>query len=67
MNTPPISYADQLAAILSRIPSANRQRDLLETFDERAGICEYDGGLTRHEAERMAFLQVHRMLRADEK
>ena len=27
----------------------------LEWFDERAAICQYDGGLTRDEAEMLAY------------
>lgn len=30
--------------------------DLLEAFDERAAIMEFDGGLTRAEAEEAAML-----------
>jgi hypothetical protein len=30
----------------------------LELFEERAGICEYDGGLNREHAEQEAFLCV---------
>lgn len=32
--------------------------DERDDFHERAGIAEYDGGLTRAEAERMAVEQV---------
>lgn len=33
-------------------------RLLLEEFEERAAIMEYDGGLTREEAELQAFLDI---------
>lgn len=33
-------------------------RLLLEEFEERAAIIEYDGGLTREEAELQAFLDM---------
>ncbi len=32
--------------------------DELEAFEERAAILEYDGGLTREEAERAALLEL---------
>jgi len=32
--------------------------DAQAAFDERAGILEYDGGLPREEAERLARLQI---------
>ena len=38
-------------------PSNQRARFDAETFEERAGIMEFDGGLTREEAERLAFLE----------
>jgi len=33
-----------------------------ELFEERAAIMEYDGGLTREEAEREAVLQLFQQL-----
>lgn len=64
---PPISFTDRLARILARIENKDRRDDLQQTFDERAGICEHDGGLTRYQAERVAYFQIDRLLRADEK
>lgn len=34
-----------------------------EAFEERAGICEFDGGLSRREAEREARLMIAEMRR----
>jgi hypothetical protein len=31
---------------------------VLETLDERAGIMEYDGGMSRDEAERLALAEI---------
>jgi hypothetical protein len=33
-------------------------RAMLEEFEERAAIMEFDGGLNRHDAEREAYLAV---------
>ena len=37
---------------------AERSQDLLDAFEERAAILEFDGGLSRSEAERRARLEV---------
>ena len=34
------------------------EQDLLELFHERAAIRQYDGGLTRIEAERLAYFEL---------
>lgn len=31
---------------------------MLELYEERAAIMEYDGGISRDEAERLAWLEV---------
>ena len=36
--------------------------DLRDRFEERAGICEFDGNLSRDEAERLAFDAIRRDL-----
>lgn len=41
----------------------DRAADALEGFRERAGIMQFDGGLTRHEAERQALGDVLARLR----
>ena len=35
-----------------------RRDDLWMQFNERAGIAEYDGGLTRSDAEQLAFHEL---------
>jgi len=40
------------------ISRAQLNSDQLERFEERAAIMEYDGGLTRKEAESRALLAV---------
>jgi hypothetical protein len=36
------------------LPTPSRQISYREAFEERAAIMEFDGGLTREEAERLA-------------
>jgi hypothetical protein len=38
------------------------ERDLIELYEERAAILEYDGGLPRHIAEQQAYWQWRRMV-----
>lgn len=51
------------AALLSHIKDSERQADLRELFEHRAGVCEYDGGLSRVEAERIAFDELRAAMR----
>jgi len=57
--------ADNLALqreLLTRYCQAYDQKhiaDLWEAWEERAAIMEYDGGLSRHEAEYLAAKRVH--------
>jgi hypothetical protein len=52
-------HAPQGAWTLVLLEALNRHQadvtDLLETFEERAGIAEYCGGLSRREAEHLAW------------
>ena len=45
------------AKALVRLVSAQQQRqeELLEAFDERAGVLEYEAGWRRHDAEEQTF------------
>jgi hypothetical protein len=45
----------EVMALLRREQSAWTAEDWRAYFDERAGIAEYDGGLSRKEAEALAF------------
>jgi hypothetical protein len=53
---------DYKAAAFARLPAIDpEQREpLAEAFDERAAICEIDGGLSRGEAYRVAFIELDR-------
>ncbi len=52
------ALADPLALVATWPP------DLREAFEERAGIMEFDGGLTRHEAELAAYQALEGEARA---
>jgi hypothetical protein len=51
-----------MTAALSAAMRTHKQEllDLLETFEERAAILEYDGGLSREEAEALAWQELMR-------
>lgn len=48
--------------LLTRLPNLVQQADFRERFDERAGICEFDGCMTRDEAERIAYQELLAMI-----
>jgi hypothetical protein len=56
----PITWAQRAASLLANIDDADRRADLREHFEDRAAICEYDGGMSRNDAERMAFEEIRR-------
>jgi len=37
-------------------------QEWIEDYDERAAILEYDGGLSRDEAEKQAFVEIGRFV-----
>src|SRR5829696_2229010 len=55
---PPSEWARRAAARLATIEDDEHRADLRYAFEERAGILEYDGGLTREAAEERAFQEV---------
>jgi len=48
------------SAVLAGIEDAGERADLREAFEERAAIAEFDGRLSRLEAERSAFREIAR-------
>ena len=48
------------SALLAQVQDAEARADLLYLFDERAGICQYDGNMSRGEAERQAYRELAR-------
>jgi hypothetical protein len=51
----PSRWARQAGALLAQILDDALRDDLRLRFEERAAICEIDGGLPRADAERVAF------------
>lgn len=61
----PAPWARRAAALLSTITDDDRRADLRFVFEERAGICEFSGNLSRDEAERIAFEQLDTAVRGE--
>lgn len=53
--TAPDLWARRAAVLLSGVADPDRRADLRELFEHRAAVCEFDGGLSRTDAERVAF------------
>jgi DNA primase len=51
-------WSRRAAALLNKIGNPERRASLRFQFEERAGIAEYDAGLPRDEAERLAFEEI---------
>jgi len=49
-------------ALIERQPDHDRRTELREQFEHRAAVVQYDGGLSRQEAERMAFRVLRQSL-----
>lgn len=58
-------WARRLSAMLSPMGDADARQMFRDLFEERAGIFEYEGGLSRDEAERLAFEHVRDLIRRD--
>ena len=43
------------------------EKEIIELWEERAAIIEFDGDRSRSDAERRAYVQVKRMLGPDQK
>jgi hypothetical protein len=56
------AWARKAAALLAQIHDDDLRADLRYRFEERAAICEYDGGMSRDEAERGAFKEIEAAL-----
>lgn len=53
-------WARHAAALLSGVADPDVRADLRELFEHRAAVCEFDGGLSRADAERIAFGELQR-------
>ena len=51
-------YLTAAAALVLSVADPGRREELAELFDERAGICQYDGGMSRGEAELVAYREL---------
>lgn len=51
------------AALLASVKDHELRADLRYQFEERAAICECDGGMSRAEAERFAFEEICQWLK----
>ena len=56
-------WARKAAALLASVKDDERRADLRYQFEERAAICECDGGMSRAEAERFAFEEICQWLK----
>src|SRR6266516_22444 len=54
------NYLHAAAALALCASDPDRRMELAHLFDERTGICQYDGGFSRGEAERMAYRELAR-------
>lgn len=53
-------WARRAAGLLSGVADPDLRADLRELFEHRAAVCEFDGGLSRADAERIAFGELQR-------
>jgi len=60
---PPGTWAKRAAGLLAGIDDPDRRADLREAFEHRAGVCEFDGGLSRDGAEALAYREIAAKLR----
>ena len=60
---PPDLWFRAAVVLIEEQPDADRRAELRELFEHRAAIAEYDGGLARSEAERMAFRELRQRVR----
>jgi len=57
-NANEISDVSPVSPVAPRKSDAVHESDLIDAFEERAAIMEYDGGMSREEAEAMAWADV---------
>ena len=53
-------YLSAALALVAGFAGAEERLALAEQFDERAGICQHDGGMSRGEGERVAYRELAR-------
>lgn len=50
----------ELSEVIRQVVLNDTNKERIEAFEERAAIMEFDGGLSRLEAERLAFEMVYK-------
>jgi hypothetical protein len=55
-------YLAAAAALVSCFPDFAQQKELVYLFDERAGICQFDGDISRSKSERRAYCELARVV-----
>ncbi len=56
-------WARQAAGLLATVADPDLRVDLRKLFEHRAAVCEYVGGLSRTDAERVAFAELQAAMR----
>ena len=57
-------YLHAALELVLRVPDPDERQALADLFDERAAVCQYDGGMSRGEAERVAYGELARAVDA---
>lgn len=55
---PPDLWCRAAIVMIERQPDPDLRAELREQFEHRAAVAQYDGGLSRREAERQAFREL---------
>lgn len=50
---------NELSEVIRQVVLNDTNKERIEAFEERAAIMEFDGGLNRQEAERLAYEIVY--------
>lgn len=57
-------WTRRAVALIAGVADDDARADLAYRFDERAGICEFDGNMSRESAEGIAYEEIAAALRA---
>ncbi len=60
---PPDYWYRASVALIEHQSDPDRRAELREAFEHRAAVAEYDGGLSRADAERIAFRELRYTVR----
>ena len=59
---PPDLFYRAAVVLIEQHPDSEQRAELRERFEHRAAVAEYEGGLSRPEAERLAFRELRQLL-----